>query len=221
MLTEETVKQTNFFKRTVDEKVYLVVEIMAVKLATLIDTIEGGEAQILLDDEEACRQFVPVMADFKPFIQNQIVAERQIAQQKKPDKKVRHGRSRRKDSKLRFKGVREDKRGYKDGRKKWIVNYCNTGNQKVEYLGTFDNEYLAAAAYEERDGNKAEAARLRAMVKEYNELNPDRPLSGSEHADLKKSGKTEWLCKRCGLRYQDKGTCAHCGNDDMREVPVE
>jgi hypothetical protein len=221
MLTEETAKQTNFFKREGDEKVYLVVEIRAVKLATLIDTIEGCEAQILLDDEEACRQFVPVQADFKPFIQNQITVERPATKQKRPDKKAGQGGTRRKDSTSQFRGVREDKRGYSDGRRKWVVNYYNPEIQKVEYLGSFDNEYLAAATYEERAGNKAEAARLRAMVKEYEELNPDRPLSGSDHADLKKSGKTEWLCKRCGLRYLYKGTCAHCGNDDMREVPAE
>ena len=213
MLTEEAIKETRFFQGA-DEKVYLVVEVRKVKLVTLIETIDSGESQLLLDDEEVCSQFSPVFPKFQTFVQNQRVPDKPTGYRK--PKRTRGGGP----PSSQFKGVKKLKKGYADGRDRWYASWRNPQTKKQEYLGSFDNEYLAAAAWFERDGDKAEAKRLRALVKEHQELNPDRPLDGAARHDAKRQGKTIFVCKRCGLEYQSKGICAACGNSDMRKVLV-
>jgi rubrerythrin len=226
MLTEEAIKQTRFFRR-VDEKLYMVRSIEHVKLVTLILCENGVESQLHLGD--------PVCSEFAP-VQICTVRRRKAAAESSSNQVVAPGPSRVKPRKQKessgsadktrgrgnnkFKGVKKEKHRYKDGRDKYSASYRNPETKKNEYLGTFDNEFLAAAAWFERDGNKAEAARLRDLVKEAEELNPDKPLDGAAKHELKRTGKTIWICKRCGLEYQSKGTCPGCGNDDMREVPA-
>jgi len=71
MLTEETIKQTRFFRGN-DEKTYLLKNVRSVKLVTLIDC-ESGEMSDLLLGDDVCSQFVPYDASFSPFIKNQVV----------------------------------------------------------------------------------------------------------------------------------------------------
>lgn len=214
MLTEETIKQTRFF-RGVDEKVYLIVAVKKVKLAILIDTIEGGESRLLLDDAEVCSQFIPVLPNFQAFVQNQVMTDKPAVDPKPVKNRTIKRTSERQTSP--YKGVKIGK-PYADGRTRYEVHYYNKETKRAEYLGTTDNEFLAAAIYAERDGDKEEAARLRAMAAEHQELNPDRPLDGTTRAEAKRTGRTIYVCKRCGLEYKTKGICAGCGNDDMREV---
>lgn len=133
----------------------------------------------------------------------------------------------------RFKGVKKNKKPYKDGRARFEVTFYNKKKSQSEYLGSFDNEYLAAARYQERDGNKVEAQRLRKLADqdgddqarpgdmakqrradraEQEENNRDRPT------DKKKKTVTIYVCNLCGLEYQKRGQCAGCGKNDMHET---
>lgn len=235
MLTEETIKKTRFF-RGVDEKIYLVVEVRNVNLATLIDTIEGGESRLLLDDDEVCHQFFPVLGNFEalgpekepaeipePSLTMKVDSAISRAGHKKPvtvetgTKSRLPGQRKRIDSSSEFPGVmRAD--NYRDGRPRFEAGYMDKKTRKRVYIGRSDSEFLAAAMYQEHIGDKQEAERLRALVKEQQELNPDRPLDGMARHEAKRTGKTIYVCKKCGLEYQSKGTCAGCGNDDMRKV---
>lgn len=227
MLTEEAIKETRFF-RGVDEKVYLVVHVRSVRIATITDISDCKESDLMLEEEDVCRQFVPVQADFSEFIQNQIVINKPVLPKPENRKEPSRSASRKKPAKTindktpstHFKGVKRNKKDYADGRPSYSVQYYNKQTKKNEHLGSFDNVYLAAAAYAERDGNIAEARRLRALVKEHQELNPNRPLDGTTRHEAKLKGGYIYVCKRCGLEYQNRGTCANCGNDDMRKVPA-
>jgi len=219
MLTEEAIKQTRFF-RGVDDKFYMVTEIKPVKIVTLIECLNGKESDLIIGDE-VCSQFIPVEADFKNFH----VDKPELIHKKIPKEETKYHLHKKpiraRGGKLpssQFKGVKKLKYGYADGRSRFEASYYNPKTKKVEYLGSFDNEYLAAANYEERVGNLQEAKRLRGLVKEYQDLNPDRHLDGAAKHNIKRAGKTIWVCNRCGLEYESKGTCAKCGNDDMREV---
>jgi len=116
----------------------------------------------------------------------------------------------------------------KSGQVKFKVSYWDGIHKKNIYLGTHESELIAAAAYQDHIGNKAKAAELRAQDKqqqadiaEQAENNPDRPLDGTDRRNLKRQGKTYYVCKHCGLEYQSKGQCAACGNFDMRKVSDE
>lgn len=117
-----------------------------------------------------------------------------------------------------FKGVY--KRTFKNGTVKYKASYWDKENKKHVYLGLYDSEFEAAAAYAEHIGDHKEAAMLRAMAKENAELNPDKPLDSTSRHEAKRKGEFIWVCKRCGLEYKSSGTCAGCGNDDMQKVPL-
>ena len=101
----------------------------------------------------------------------------------------------------RYKGVKAEN-PYKDGRPRYSANIHIPATKKIKYLGTFDSEEKAAAAYNQAAADMAEQA----------ENNHDRPTR-------RRTKKTEWICNRCGTAYQSKGVCG-CGCNDMREVPV-
>jgi len=231
---------TKFFMGA-DSKCYLVKNVRTVKLVTLICTRDGSESDLLLGDD-VCSQFEPAEASFEPFVQKQDAPARPAD---KPDKKKpvrgpckkrayktkQSGKCRSRVKSSQFKGVKKSKKPYADGRDCYEANYYNAETKKAEFLGCFDNEYLAAATYQERAGNKEEAQRLRNLAAEtsgktnqqradFQELienNPDRPPSPGR----KKKGVTVYVCKRCGLKYQSKGTCAGCGDNDMRKTEEE
>jgi len=126
-----------------------------------------------------------------------------------------------------YKGV-ERLKPNKSGQVKFKVSWWNAKTKKNIYLGTHDSELIAAAAFQDHIGNKAEVAKLRAQAKqqtagmaEQQENNPDRPLDGADRHNLKRLGKTYWVCNCCGLEYQSKGQCAGCGNFDMRKFSGE
>lgn len=178
MLTEEAIKQTRFFRGS-DEKVYLIVDVKNVKLATLINTTEGKESRLLLDDEEVCSQFFPVIPVFEEAEQR---PKKQEPQQDSPKERSSSTtarqpvgiKRRRADKSSNFKGVSRVK-DLTDGSQCWCSQYYNQKTKKLEHLGRFRHEFLAAAAWFERDGDKKEAARLRALVEEHEALNPDKP----------------------------------------------
>jgi len=235
-ITEKTIKQARFFMRE-DGECYLLKAVRTVKSATLISTRDGSELDILLGDD-ICSQFEPAEASFEPFVQKQDAPARPAD---KPDKK-RHvsgphkkrvyktnqpGKCRSCVKSSQFKGVKKSKKPYADGRDRFEVNYHNPETKKIEYIGCFDDEYLAAAAYQDRSGDKAEAQRLRNLAaetsgktnqqradfKEQIENNPDRPPLQTK----KKNRETVYICDRCKLEYQTRGTCAHCGNSGLRK----
>lgn len=236
MLTEEAIKQTRFFKG-LDENIYLVRDVRTVKNVTLINCEHGELVDINLGDEQ-CASFVPVTASFAlalaccPEQEPPTVLEspdkrdpyartepsRTSSQNQKETKKAPLGSRKRRDSTSEFAGVRRAG-NYRDGRPRYEASYKNEKGKKV-YIGRSDNEFLAAAIYQEHIGNKQEAARLRALVAEDRELNPDKPLDGAARHEAKRAGKTIWVCKRCGLEYLSEGTCASCGNNYMQEVPA-
>jgi len=211
MITEETIRQTRFY-RGIDNNFYLVSDVQSVKLVTLLACSDCKKSQLLLG-EEVCEQFVPVEASFKRFIESQLIPVPAAAITQKSEKQT----GRRKPATTRggkapsslFKGVEKLKIGYSDGRSKFRATFRNPETKKQEVLGHFDNEYLAAAKYQERAGNLTEARRLYDLAEQANN-NPDRTKP------VKKE-KITWVCKRCGSEYQSKGTCG-CGCDDMREV---
>jgi len=133
---------------------------------------------------------------------------------RKPDNKVRKGK------KSQYKGVKVSKKPYADGRTRYEVSWYDPATQKVKFLGCFDNEYLAAAKYQEHDGDKVEAARLRALAgagirpadaAEQEENNPDREkVKGKKHAlsvvEGSKGKKVAYKCTNptCGMEWQTK-----------------
>jgi len=229
MITEETIKQTKFYQDQAEQQ-HLVTEVRSVKLVTLINCKDGVESKLLLGDD-VCSQFTPCEASFNPFVEKQVVVRRPKRKEPDPGRKSNtktpSARSTRKGASNRFKGVKKEK-PYSDGRKKFSANYRLSG--KGKYLGTFENEFLAAAAVQEKIGNKDEAKRLRnlatattgmtkqqrADMDEQAENNPNRPGTTS-----KKKGKTIWVCKKCGVEYmsEPKFGCLNCRGDDFREVP--
>lgn len=126
----------------------------------------------------------------------------------------------RKGKSSQFKGVKKEKKSYADGRPRFTVNYHDRQKGKIKYLGTFDNEYLAAAKYQDHIGNKKEAKRLRSLAKqqrldmaEQAENNPDRPT---------KPKMKKWKCKHCGLevKYPTKPKigCIKCNNSAYEQI---
>lgn len=123
-----------------------------------------------------------------------------------------------------YKGVTRGK-PKKDGTVMYRASVWDGRKNKNILLGTFSSELLAAAAVADHRGDKAEVIRLRALAKQQQDVdmaeqlenNPDRAAA----AVRKKKTKTIYVCKRCGLQYKSKGTCAECGNDDFREVQSE
>lgn len=237
-ITEETIKQTKFYQDEVEQH-YLVTDVRSVKLVTLISCGDGAESKLLLGDD-VCSQFFPVDATFKPFIQNQVV----VQSPESPEPKQATIKSRKTPSGKRskcpssqFKGVKKSKKPYKDGRDRFEVNFYDRHTQKVKYLGSFDNEYLAAAKYQEHAGNEAEAQRLRKLAGQDQD-NQARPgdMAKQQRADMaeqkennpnrstakKKKTVTIYVCKKCGLEWKSKPTlgcpASGCDGDDFRET---
>jgi len=104
--------------------------------------------------------------------------------------------------KSKYKGV--TKRG-----RKWSAQFYE--NKKLEHLGTFDSEELAAAAYAERAGNKNEAQRLREIA-----LNGG---NNTEQKTKKRSLIKAWQCRHCKLTFKDKPvSCPGCRSASFDEV---
>ena len=228
MITEDTIRLTNFFIGE-DGKCYLVRDVRAVKMVSLVCTGDGSESDLLLGDD-VCSQFEPAQASFEPFIKNRPAAPKidkhTNRTKNKPANSVCKGK------KSKYKGVRVNKTPYADGRTRYEAQHYDPATKKVKFLGCFDDELLAAAAFQEDAGNKDEAARLRALakqprddtqrkadLKEQAENNPDRPLH-------KKKKATIWICnnKSCGIEYRTnpkKNGCISCKGNDFREVVKE
>jgi rubrerythrin len=104
----------------------------------------------------------------------------------------------------KYKGISPCK-PRKDGTHLWRVQYWENGKNKS--LGQFESPELAGAAYAERTGDHAEAARLRAMagrqktdMAEQAENNPDRARR-----------VTIYICTHCKTEWQSKpDSCPHC-----------
>ena len=125
----------------------------------------------------------------------------------------------RKGKKSKYKGVSPMK-PLKSGKIKYQAFCWDGKKKKCVTIGTYDTELMAAAAYQDHVGNKAEARKLRdqarqqADMAEQAENNRDRPPT-------KKKGKKIWVCKRCGLEYRTDPTkhgCIKCQHKDFREV---
>jgi len=179
MITQKDLKASRFF--TIDgTDIWRVVETRVVTEVKLRNVETAGECTAIVD------------ADYEPFLPIIMPTKKQTkparpASFKKKRKTIKHKvmakpgtLARRKKS--RYKGVKVSKKPYADGRTRYEVNYYDPATKKVKFLGCFDDELQAAATYADREGNKAEAARLRAMAKqqkaddaEQAENNPDRP----------------------------------------------
>jgi len=220
MITEDTIKLTNFFIGE-DGKCYLVRDVRTVKMVSLVCTGDGSESDLLLGDD-VCSQFEPAQASFEPFIKlvTPKIDKHTNRTKNKPANSVRKGK------KSKYKGVRVNKTPYADGRTRYEAQHYDPATKKVKFLGCFDDELLAAAAFQEAAGNKDEAARLRSLARqsdadiaEQAENNPDRPLH-------KKKKATIWICnnKSCGIEYRTnpkKNGCISCKGNDFREVVKE
>ena len=122
-------------------------------------------------------------------------------------------------SKSKYKGVCPT-RPMKDGTFKWRAQFWDGKKNKLIGLGQFDTEELAAAAYADYKGDKAEAQRLRGLalqadadMAEQAENNPDRPPKKTKR-------KMAWECQHCKLSFQSKPTsCPGCNSASFKEVP--
>lgn len=234
MITEETIKQTNFYKGE-DGELYLVTDICTVRLVTLINCAHVTESKLLLGDD-ICRTFVPVVPAFEPIVQDQVAAEKPEAvpgskkvtgkhKKRKVETKVKHvaGLLGPKNQSSQYKGVKKSKKPYADGRDRFEVSFYNKQTQKLKYLGSFDNELLAAATYQERAGNKDEAKRLRSLTRqqkadmaEQAENNQDKP-----EPDAKKK-VTIYVCSHCKLETKSKPIrCAQCDGASFKPQRVD
>jgi len=203
-------------------------------IAETIKTLENRRAQLEaeLEDTKCVIDFLrfkycPNETDNEQTIEPAGPAKKKKAAKKKTVKKPARRREHAtgKQQSSQFKGVRKA-RPYADGRTRWTAQYYDSATKMLEHLGSFDNEYLAAAAWNDRDGKKTEAARLRKLAKqqkaddrEQAENNPDRPLGGEGRRNAKRDGKPTYVCKRCGAEYQSNGICG-CGCDLMK-VPAK
>jgi len=127
----------------------------------------------------------------------------------------------------KFKGVSRDG-PRKDGSRKWRAQYWDGKKQKPVSLGMFETELLAAAAYQDHDGNKAEAARLRSLdsgqsgrsqqkadIAEQADNNPDRE---------KVKIVTIYICSHCNTEWNSKpDRCPHCDSASFKakKVPAD
>lgn len=228
MITEDTIKKTKFYIGE-DEQIYLVTDVRSVKQFKLINCIDGTESTPLLFGDDLCRTFIPVVPAFKPFIENQVVAQLPVKSKSEQPVNKHKSTSKKKNSNRNtseHKGV-ERLKPNKSGQVKFKTSWWNGKTKKNIYLGTYDSELIAAAAYQDRLGNKAEAAKLRAQAKqqttdiaeqqtadlaEQKENNPNRPSPGGRKKKI-------WTCKRDGLEYRTdptKSGCPHCGGFDFR-----
>ena len=116
-------------------------------------------------------------------------------------------------SKSKYKGVCPT-RPMKDGTFKWRVQFWDSKKNKLIGLGQFENEELAAAAYADYKGDKAEAQRLRGLAKQV-ENNPDKSAKKTKR-------KMAWECQHCKLSFQSKPvSCPGCKSASFKEVPDE
>jgi len=154
----------------------------------------------------------------------------------KPPKKTKPPAGPKKDrqSKLtHYKGVKLGK-PLADGTPRYEVIVCIDG--QVKYLGIFSIEEEAAAVAAEARGEKAEAKRLRKMVKqkaadetEQRENNPARPATRREaktEADPSDEDRTDktpqvWECKNCFKQYiqaEQPSKCLECNHTEFRPI---
>ncbi len=239
MITEETIKQTRFFKH-IDGGFFLVREIKTVTQVRMVNCQDGGEFRTILGGED-CKEFAPVDVSFKSFVQNQVTAQLPPTRprdrgpiQSKPNRTVRDKVNKKTSSggkiskrkKSQYKGVSPLK-PLKSGKIKYQAVCWDGKNKKCVTIGTYETELEAADAYRDYTGDKAEAAKLRAQAKqqqadmvEQAQNNPARPTA----AGRKKKTRMIYVCKRCGLEWQTRPKycpASNCGNDDFREVPKE
>ena len=230
MITEETIKQTNFYKSLEDGQPYLVTDVRIVKLVTLINCVDITESKLLLGDD-ICRTFVPVVPAFEPVIENQVAAAKPAAakairgpynkravkaEAKKQSPKAGTKTGKRKKS--QYKGVSPMK-PLRSGKIRYQAVYWDGEEKKSRTIGAYDREIEAAAVYQDHIGNKDEANRLRALDKqdradmgEQKENNPDRP--GSK---LK-----TWECTSCKFTFKHPTkptSCINCKGASFKHIP--
>lgn len=109
----------------------------------------------------------------------------------------------------------------KNGKWKYRAHFWD-GRKNIS-LGMFDDDLLAAAAVADRKGDKAEAARLRAMagqsaadMDEQAENNPDRPE--------KVKMVTIYICSHCNTEWKSRpDRCPHCDGATFKtkKVPAD
>ena len=146
----------------------------------------------------------------------------------------------------KYKGVSRDN-PRKDGSRKWRAQYWDGVKKKPVSLGMFERELLAAAAYQDHEGNKAKAAEYRRLDKqqrkqashdkqrrgaddkqqqadmaEQAENNPDREKVKSKKV---KGKKYAYKCNNpaCGLEWQTKPSyCpgAGCYGTSFKKIEV-
>ena len=229
MITERNLQETLFFTHDGSD-IWKNCQVRTVRQVLLKNLDTGDECIALVGDDAFTAVKMPdIKAPNTPKPEKPDTKPEQPVNNARKSHKSK-STSKKKTSKRntsQYKGV-ERLKPNKSGQVKFKVSWWDGKTKKNIYLGTYDSELIAAAAYQDYIGNEAEAAELRAKDKhftadmaEQQENNPDRPLDGADRHNLKRSGKTYWVCKRCGLEYQNKGICAGCGNDDMREVPSE
>jgi len=221
MITEETLKQSRFF-RAVDEngvygKYFMVCDVLTVKVVALVDCETGELADLMLGDD-VCRDFAPVVAKFIPINpETGLLSGPNTdppAPAADPEKPVKPKRPKLTRGQRNFKppgSTKKNKRSYgtneyegvkslepyKDGRPRFSASIRIPGTKKMEYLGTFDSAKEASDARSKAAADMAEQA----------ENNQERK-------------KFMYVCKKCGKKHESDGVCADCGYDDLREVPL-
>ena len=218
MITERNLQETLFFTHDGTD-IWKNCQVRTVKQVLLKNLDTGDECVAVVGDDAFTAVKMPEIKD-PPKPQKPDTKPEQPANKHKSTSTKK--KSNRHTS--RYKGV-ERLKPNKSGQVKFKASYWDGNHKKNIYLGTHESELIAAAFYQDHIGNKERAAELRAQAKqqqadmaEQAENNPDRPLDGTDRHNLKRQGKTYWICKRCGLEYQSKGQCAGCGNFDMQKV---
>jgi|GEM_PF-6343510 len=222
MITEETIEETRFYSGP-GGKYYFADETETVIIVRMKDVENGATSAMVLGDE-VCEAFAPVKVAFSKGLEPPKKTKRNY---KKPRKQGRPaGGVNRRGPRKKFSEYPGVTAGRKreDGSVPYRAGYWN-GKRNIA-LGTFDDELLAAAAVAEAKGDKKKAVSLRlesqsqrrADDREQAENNPDRPMTPEDRAEVKRTKKPVYVCKRCGLEYRSRGVCAGCGCDDMREV---
>jgi len=237
MITEEMIKQTRFF-HSIDGQEYMVSDVRSVKIVTLINCSDGQSADLILGDD-VCKQFAPVKVQYMPI--NQPTEKPEPIEPATPpvtkpslkNTKKNAGKGPKKDRKLpprkksKYKGV-SPLPPTKDGTIKFSATYWDGKKGKSVHMGTFENELNAAAAYQDHIGDKAEAARLRAMVKP-----PDADMAKQSAADMAEQAENNpdkpphrsklktWQCYHCKitLRHPTQPLrCIQCDSASFKEI---
>lgn len=120
-----------------------------------------------------------------------IGTEKPVVEKPVAEKPVRQLKSKRTKS-SKYKGVSLVKSTKSKG-PRFAATYWDGIQKKAVHLGMFDNEKLAAAAYEKHVANKKKAdAQVKSDTQEQAENNPDRPTRKMK----------VWLCTHCKLEQR-------------------